>query len=100
MTLPKKTKDQKYCKFDLFTDAVIGLGDLEELFPESKGGIVVQANNDEDYITDAEVMRNTKKLCKKDFLETYRLLIDDPRNTERNTHNYAYQRQFGVVKQS
>ena len=27
--LPKADKNQKYCKFDLFTDAIIGLENLE-----------------------------------------------------------------------
>jgi hypothetical protein len=41
-------------------------------------------------------MRNTKKLCKRDFLETYRLLVSDQKNLERSTHNYRYQLKFGT----
>ena len=29
--MPKKQKNQKYCKFDLFTDDQIGLGDIENV---------------------------------------------------------------------
>ena len=62
-------KNAKYCKFDLFTDEFIGLKDLEKITEEE---CLIDAQQDEDYSTDTTVMRNTKRLCNNDLMETYR----------------------------
>ena len=58
----------KYCKFDLFTDKAIGLGRISYLnhkyLTESQNTIeedenLIPAVNDEDYETDAQVLRKT-----------------------------------------
>lgn len=41
VNLPKKSKAQKYCKFDLFTDEMVGLNELDLC--------VISSNQDEDY---------------------------------------------------
>ena len=87
--LPPADKSYKYCKFDLFTDKLIGLGDLSSIIGEDQEQII-EANQDEDYLTDSGVLRNTKKLCKRDLLETYRQVTDDQRLTEKGCRNYKY----------
>ena len=67
----KRMVDQKnkYCKFNLYLDSSIGLDKIDEL-PAYK--TIHQAEQDEDYETDAAILRNTKKLCKNDLTSTYR----------------------------
>ena len=87
--LPPPDKSYKYCKFDLFTDQLIGLGNIQDVIDDNQEAII-EAQQDEDYLTDAGVLRNTKKLCKRDLLETYRSISDDQRLTEKGTRNYKY----------
>lgn len=86
-------KSDRFCKFDLFTDEQIGLKNIEDVALSQEA--LVHADQDEDYSTDCEVMRNTKRLCFRDFKETWRQIVSDQHYTERHTHNYKYQVQFG-----
>lgn len=72
--VPKKDKPNKYCKFDLFTDNLIGLSSINKI-AENEG--LIEAQQDEDYKTDHTVLRNTTRLCKKDLLETWKLIVDN-----------------------
>jgi hypothetical protein len=56
------------------------LGGIEDV---ANSQSLISAEQDEDYETDATVMRNTKKLCKRDLLETYRLLQTDQKEVEK-----------------
>ena len=87
VTLPDWSKALKYCKFDLFTDECIGLSGIEDVATSQS---LIAADQDEDYLTDHDVMRNTKKLCRNDLLETYRRIVADYTKTECSTHNYKY----------
>ena len=92
--MPKPEKSNKYCKFDLFTDELIGLGQITDII-DSDHESLIEAAQDEDYMTDSVVMRNTKKLCKKDLLDTYKALTENQLVTEKGTRNYKYQVKFG-----
>ena len=50
-------------------DKSIGLSGIEDV---ANSQSLIQADQDEDYETDTAVMKNTKKLCQRDLLETYR----------------------------
>jgi hypothetical protein len=60
----------KYCKFDIFSDDVIGLEGINDLQNES----LMVTEQDEDYATDGKILKNTKRMCIKDLLETFKEL--------------------------
>lgn len=39
--------------------------------------VVVQCNQDEDYMTDDDVLSKTKKICKNDLIDIYRCIVDN-----------------------
>ena len=75
----KSKRTQKYCKFYLFLDKDVGLAGIHDV-ASSQG--LVQATSDEDYLTDAGVMKNTIKLCKRDLAETHGQILSDPVGVE------------------
>ena len=83
----------KYSKFFLFTDSQIGLGDIEDC---ASSQAVIQADQDEDYLTDAAVMKSTIRLCKRDLVELDQILSQNKSQIERSCHNIRYQDKFGV----
>ena len=93
--MAKNSEKQEYCKFKLFTDKHIGLLNLEYL---TDSQVVVQCNQDEDYMTDDGVLSNTKKICKNDLIDIYRCIIDNQKEVEKSTYNYRFQKMFGKAK--
>lgn len=81
---------EKYCKFDLFTDRDTGLANIEEV-AQSQSQTLIAAREDEDYETDAGVMRNTKRICERDLKETYLQIMNNRKKVETTTHNYKFQ---------
>jgi hypothetical protein len=62
---------------------------------ESQGGLIEEENlipaaNDEDYETDAQVLRKTKKICLMDVQDVYRSVVDNQKKTERSTRNFKF----------
>jgi len=91
----KNPLKEKYCKFCLFTDKTIGLASIDDV---ANSQSVIETKEDEDYSTDAEVMRNTKRLCERDLRDSYRTLVSDQAAVERGCHNYKYQVWFAGQK--
>lgn len=85
----KNVAKEKYCKFDLFSDRVIGLSSIEDV-ANSQSQTLITAKEDEDYETDAGVLRNTKKTCERDLRDTYLQMVNNPRAVEQGTHNYKF----------
>lgn len=89
--MPKRKSDKK-CKFDLFTDKICGLENIYELCKYTPG--LITTEEDEDYLTDSTVLKNTKKLCLKDLLTLVHKMNCDPKLTYK-TNNYRYQKILG-----
>ena len=58
---------QKFCKFDLYTDKMVGLGEIGGCHQES----ILSNDMDEDYETEQSILDQSKIECKKDLLYAY-----------------------------
>ena len=85
----KNAAKEKYCKFDLFTDRMIGLQLIDEV-ANSQQQTLITAKEDEDYETDAGVMRNTKRTCERDLKQTYLKIVNNHKQVESRTHNFKF----------
>lgn len=84
----KNPHKEKYCKFYLFTDRTIGLISIADV---ANSQTIIETKEDEDYSTDTEVLRNTKRLCERDLRDSCRALMNDQAAVEKGCHNHKYQ---------
>ena len=75
----------------LFTDEQIGLGKIESC---ASSQALIGTEQDEDYLTDAGVLRNTIRMCKKDLKEVVDLMDTDSDDVVRSCSNFRYQKKF------
>ena len=85
----KNAAKEKYCKFDLFTDRMIGLQGIDDV-ANSQEETLIAAKEDEDYETDTGVLRNTKRTCERDLKQTYLQVVKNRKQVETRTHNYKF----------
>ena len=71
----EKDERPKYLKFPLYTDRQTEMVGLEGLARDdavfSRDKIVRSTAVDEDYGTDDGILANTRRICKRDLLDTY-----------------------------
>lgn len=55
---------------------------------------VCEQSADEDYETDAEIMRKTIQTCKRDVLKALKKVMVEPTTFQKSLYNHKYQRYY------
>ena len=80
---------KQHLKFPLYLDEQVGLSELKNLTQS-----LHDASADEDYETDAEIMRKTVLTCKRDVLFALKKMQAEPTTYHKTLRNHKYQRYF------
>lgn len=70
-------------KFPLYLDTHVGLNNVKRIQHN-----LIDQSADEDYETDAEILRRTVNVCKRDCLHALKKINDHPFSFMENLHNH------------